>query len=72
MYSNDLEKRFVEIAIEKSFVTSLQVFKALKIQEKESFEGRQHKDIAAIMVEQGEMNTSQINEVLFEMDIPAI
>ena len=72
MYTNDIEQKFVSIALRKSFVTSLQVYEALKSREQENMEGRLLRDIAAIMAEKGHMNTSQINEVLLEMDIPTI
>ena len=72
MYTDDIEKNFVSIALRKSFVTSLQVYEALKIREQENIEGRLLRDIAAIMAEKGHMNASQIDEVLLEMNIPTI
>ena len=64
------EKRFGMIAVEKGFVTPEQIFEAIEIQVKENMEQKKHRFIGTVLVEQGYMRHSQIQEVLKAMDIP--
>ncbi len=59
-----LEKRFGILAVEKGFVTADQVIEALKIQVIEDIERGKHRLIGRILLEQGLMTISQIDEVL--------
>ena len=64
------EKRFGMMAVEKGFVTPEQVLEAIEIQVKENMEQKKHRFIGTVLVEQGYMRHSQIQEVLKSMDIP--
>ena len=70
MTTQSFEKRFGMIAVEKGFVTSEHVLEAIEIQLKENMEQNKHRFIGTVLVEQGHMRHSQIQEVLVSMDIP--
>jgi hypothetical protein len=64
METEHLEKRFGIVAVEKGFVKPDEIVDALKIQVKEDVETGQHRLIGRILLEQGKLNMSQIDEVL--------
>ncbi len=64
MNTEDLEDRFGTVAVRKGFITTNQVVKALKIQVMEHIEKREHRFIGSILLEQGLITNSQIDEVL--------
>jgi len=67
METQHLEKRFGVLAVEKGFITADQVIKALRIQVMEDLEKGKHRLIARILLEQGLITLSQIDEVLRSM-----
>ena len=70
MPTKQFEKRFGMMAVEKGFVTPEQVLEAIEIQVKENMEQKKHRFIGTVLVEQGYMRHSQIQEVLKSMGIP--
>ena len=70
MTTQHFEKRFGIMAVEKGFVTPEQVLEAIEIQVKENMEQKKHRFIGMVLVEQGYMRHSQIQEVLKSMDVP--
>ena len=60
-------KRFGTLAVEKGFITVDQLTDALNIQARENIEGKNHRLIGSILVDQGYMTESQINEILETM-----
>ena len=70
MTTKYFEKRFGMMAVEKGFVTPEQVLEAIEIQVKENMEQKKHRFIGTVLVEQGYMRHSQIQEVLKSMGIP--
>jgi hypothetical protein len=67
METQHLEKRFGVLAVEKGFITADQVIEALRIQVMEDIEKGKHRLIARILLEQGLITLSQIDEVLRSM-----
>jgi hypothetical protein len=59
-----IPKRFGGAAVEKGFITTNQIVEALKIQVIEELEKKQHRPIGAILLEGGQINVLQIDEVL--------
>jgi hypothetical protein len=70
MTTKHFEKRFGTVAVEKGFVTSEQVVEAIEIQVEENMAQKKHRFIGTVLVDQGYMRHSQIQEVLASMDIP--
>ena len=70
MPTKQFEKRFGLTAVEMGFVTPDQVLEAIKIQVKENMEQNKHRFIGTVLVEQGYMRHSQIQEVLKSMGVP--
>ena len=64
MNTEDLEDRFGTVAVKKGFVGADHVVEALKIQVMENIEKREHRFIGKILLEQGLITNSQIEEVL--------
>ncbi len=64
METDHLEKRFGVLAVEKGFINANQVIDALRIQVMEDIEKGRHRLIGRILLEQGLITLSQINEVL--------
>ena len=64
METEHLEKRFGILAVEKGFITAGQVIEALKIQVMEDVEKGKHRLIGLILLEQGLISLSQIEDVL--------
>ena len=64
METEHLEKRFGILAVEKGFITADQVIEALKIQVMEDIEKGKHRLIGRILLEQGLITLSQINDLL--------
>jgi hypothetical protein len=59
-----IPKRFGGAAVAKGFITTDQIVEALKIQVIEELEKKQHRPIGAILLEGGQINVLQIDEVL--------
>ncbi len=57
---------FAVVAIEKDFITMEQAKEAMDIQVTEGLEGKGHRLIGEILVSQGYMTETQIDEVLLE------
>jgi hypothetical protein len=64
METDHLEKRFGVLAVEKGLITADQVVEALRIQVSEDLEKGKHRLIGRILLEQGLITLSQIDEVL--------
>jgi hypothetical protein len=64
METDQLERRFGIVAVEKGFVSPRQIQEALEIQVRENIEKKKHRFIGTILVDQGYMKHSQISEVL--------
>ena len=60
-------KRFGMIAVEKKYVTPEQVMTALQIQVDENMSKGIHRQIGAILFDNGQMNPGQIQIVLGEL-----
>jgi len=60
----DRYKLFGEVALEKRFVTSEQLYEALTIQARSKIDGRMEKQLGQILLELGYITADQINEVL--------
>ena len=67
METEHLEKRFGVLAVEMGIVTADQVIDALRIQVTEDVEKGKHRLIGRILLEQGLITLSQIDEVLKSM-----
>ncbi len=71
METEHREIRFGLVAIRQGFVTADQVFEqALMIQIEEDLSTGRHRRIGTILLDQGLMALSQINEVLDVMGVP--
>ncbi|MEE9611795.1 MAG: hypothetical protein V3W19_11110 [Desulfatiglandales bacterium] len=64
METEQFEKRFGVIAIEKGFITPEQLIEAIKIQVMEDIEDGKHRLIGRILLEQELITIPQIDEVL--------
>ena len=64
MMTEPTEIRFGIVAVEKGFVKSVQVINALRMQVKENSVEEKHRHIGQILLEQGLISQSQIDEVL--------
>jgi hypothetical protein len=67
METEHLEKRFGVLAVELGLITADQVIDALRIQVTEDVEKGKHRLIGRILLEQGLITLSQIDEVLKSM-----
>jgi hypothetical protein len=67
MEAEHLEKRFGLIAVEKGLITKDQLIEALKIQVYEDIDKGKHRLIGRILLEQGLITVTQIDEILEEM-----
>ena len=65
------EKRFGVIAVEKGFITIEQVAEAMKVQIRADMGKGIHRLIGAILLDQGLISNTQLNEVLNILDITA-
>lgn len=63
-----LDKRFGVTAVEKGFITSEQLFEAMKVQISEDLEPSGHHLLGEILLDQGHITTEQIDEVLESME----
>ena len=63
-----LDKRFGVTAVEKGFITSEQLFEAMKIQIAEDLKPIGHRLLGEILLDEGHITTEQINEVLEAME----
>jgi len=69
MEKSKYESHFGVISISKKFITLEQFAEAMKIQAKEDLAKQEHRLIGEILVDLGIMNTSQVDQVLGEMEI---
>ncbi len=67
METEHLEKRFGIVAIEKGFITPLQLVSAIEQQLLDDVERGVHRIIGRILVEQGIMTMEQVDDVLNSM-----
>lgn len=67
METEHLEKRFGIIAVEKGFITADQAIEAMRTQIREDIEIGKHRLIGRILLEQGLISLSQIDEILDSM-----
>jgi len=63
----EILRRFGVTAVEKGFITTDQIVEALKIQVNEEVEKGQHRPVGSILLEGGQINVLQIDEVLESM-----
>lgn len=63
-----LDKRFGVTAVEKGFITSEQLFNAMKLQIIEDLEPVGHRLLGEILLDEGRITAEQINEVLEAME----
>ena len=66
------QKRFGAIAIEKGFITAVELLEAMRIQIMEDIELKKHRPIGAILLDEGAITGQQLNEVLRAMNIPVL
>jgi len=67
MEREHLEKRFGVLAVEKGLITAEQVIDALRVQVMEDLEKGKHRVIGRVLLEQGLITLSQIDDVLMSM-----
>jgi hypothetical protein len=67
METEHLEKRFGVLAVEKGLITAEHIIEALRIQVIEDMQRGKHRLIGRILLEQGLITLSQIDEVLASM-----
>lgn len=64
MVNQEKEFRFGMVAVKKGYATADQIIKALEIQVREDLSIGKHRRIGVILLEQGIVNISQIDEIL--------
>ena len=64
-----IERRFGVTAVESGYATIDQILNAIKIQIMEDVEKGRHRIVGEILIDQGVMNPSQINDVLRTMGL---
>lgn len=64
-------ERFGQTAVRKGYVTQQQVDEALAQQKEITTKGSPHKLIGMIMLEMGALGTTELIDVLREMNVPA-
>ena len=69
MSTQKIDNRFGVVAIEKGFIISEQLIEALKIQVHEELEGSERRLIGQILIDEGQITTDQIDEVLIAMGL---
>jgi hypothetical protein len=62
-----LEKRFGVFAVERQFITARQLIEAMRIQIMEDIEKGKHRLVGRILLEEGFITLSQIDDVLKSM-----
>jgi hypothetical protein len=62
-----LEKRFGVLAVEREFITANQLIEAMRIQVMEDIEKGKHRLVGRILLEEGFITLSQIDDVLKSM-----
>ena len=71
MKTEQIDKRFGAIAVEKGFITMDQLIDALEVQVQEDLAGIKHRLIGRILFDLGFLNLPQINEVVASMNSPS-
>jgi len=64
-----IERRFGITAVESGYATVDQILNAIKVQIMEDMEQGRHRIVGEILIDQGVMNPSQINDVLKTMGL---
>jgi hypothetical protein len=64
------EIRFGVIAVKRGFVTPDQVVEALARQVKEDLFSGQHRPVGEILLEEGTIDRSQLDQIITEMESP--
>ncbi len=64
MENEHLERRFGIVAVERGYILPQQLIEALKTQVMEDMTKGEHRLIGRILLEQGLLSTSQIEEIL--------
>jgi len=64
-----IERRFGITAVESGYATVDQILNAIKVQIMEDMEQGRHRIVGEILIDQGVMNPSQINNVLKTMGL---
>jgi hypothetical protein len=67
MEMDHLEKRFGVLAVEREFITANQLIEAMRIQVMEDIEKGKHRLVGRILLEEGFITLSQIDDVLKSM-----
>lgn len=62
------EIRIGVLAVHKGYATAEQIIKALEIQVKEDLSIGKHRRIGVILLEEGVINITQLNEILQSLD----
>lgn len=62
------EVRFGKVAVDKGFITMEQMLNAIEAQVKENIAFGTHRKIGLILLEQGHITSTQIDEVLKVLD----
>ena len=70
MESDPEEIRFGIIAVKKGFATPEQIVKAFEFQLSQDLAGGEHSRIGKILMDQGVINNSQLNEILQSLKKP--
>ena len=65
---NYYQKRFGAIAVDKGYITEDQLIMALEIQAKENVMDNQHRLLGQILLQQGLLTTTQVDEILDTMN----
>ena len=69
MSGDKFDKRFGNVAIERGFISPMQLTEALKIQIDEESVGGYRRLTGEILLEKGYLTTNQIDEVLISMGL---
>ena len=70
MESEPEEIRFGMIAVKNGFATPEQIVKAFEVQLAEDLSGREHSRIGKILLDQGVITLSQVNQILQALKKP--
>ena len=62
-----IKKRFGYYAVDKEFITQNQLIEALAIQARENVEEGKHRLLGQILLDQGSITASQVDEILATM-----
>ena len=60
----EIEERFGHIAVKKGYIKADELIEALQAQVQENISLNNHRRIGEILIEQGKMTLSQVNDIL--------